>query len=59
MGFLKGTLQLMQLVGGEGGAVAPVLLLRLIVLARLRGLAFITLHALPQLIQLLVALVCE
>lgn len=59
MGFLKGTLQLMQLVGGEGGAVAPVLLLRLIVLAWLWGLAFITLHALPQLIQLLVALVCE
>lgn len=49
----------MQLVGGEGGAVAPVLLLRLIVLARLWGLAFITLHALPQLAQLLVALVCE
>lgn len=49
----------MQLVGGEGGAVAPVLLLRLIVLAQLWGLAFVTLHALPQLAQLLVAFVCE
>lgn len=59
VGLLEGTLQLMQLVGGEGGAVASVLLLGLVVLARFRRLAFIALHALSQLVQLFVALVCE
>lgn len=59
VGLLEGTLQLMQLVGGEGGAVASVLLLGLVVLARLRRLAFVALHALPQLAQLIVALVRE
>lgn len=59
VGLLKGTLQLVQLVGGEGGAVAPVLLLGLVFFARLRRLAFIALDTLPQLIQFLVTLVCE
>lgn len=59
VGLLKGTLQFMQLIGGEGGAVASVLLLGLIVLTRFWRLAFITLYALPQFIQLLVTLVCE
>lgn len=59
VGLLKGTLQLVQLVGGEGGAVAPVLLLGLLVLARLGRLAFVTLHSLPQFTELLVALVGE
>lgn len=49
----------MQLVGGESCAVASVLLLRLIVLARFRGLAFITVCALPQFTQLLVTFVCK
>lgn len=58
VGLLEGTLQLMQLIGGEGGAVAPVLLLGLIILARLWRIAFITLYALPQFVQFLITLVC-
>lgn len=60
VGLLKGALQLVQLVGGEGGAVASVLLLGLIVFAaRLRRLALVHLNALPQLSQLVVTLVCK
>lgn len=57
VGLLEGTLQLMQLVGGESGAVAPVFLLGLVILARLWRLAFITVYALPRLTQFLVALI--
>ena len=38
VGLLEGPLQLMELIGGEGGAVSPVLLLRVVIVsARLRG----------------------
>lgn len=59
VGLLKGTLQLVQLVGGEGGAVASVLLLGLIVLAQLRGLVFVALCTLPQLTEFFITLVCK
>lgn len=59
MGLFKGTLQLVQLVGGEGGAVAPVFLLGLLILAWLRRLAFIALYTLPQLAQFLITFVCK
>lgn len=59
VGLLEGTLQLMQLVGGEGGAVAPVLFLRLIILARLWRFAIVTLDTLPQLAQSLVTFVTK
>lgn len=57
VGLLKGTLQLVQLVGGEGGAVASVLLLGLLVLAQLRGLVVVALCTLPQLAEFFIALV--
>ena len=43
VGLLEGPLQLMELIGGEGGAVSPVLLLRMVVVsARLRGTLVVT-----------------
>lgn len=59
MGLFKGTLQLVQLVGGEGGAVAPVFLLGLLILAWVWRLAFIALYTLPQLAQFLITFVCK
>lgn len=59
VGLLEGALQLVQLVGGEGGAVAAVLLLGRIVFAGRRRLSFVHLDALPQLCQLLITLVCK
>ena len=50
----------MELVGGEGGAVASVLLLGLLLLAAgLRGPAVVALRTLPQLPELPVTLVGE
>lgn len=59
MGLLEGTLQLMQLVGGEGGAVAPVFLLGLLILAWFWRLAFVALYTLPQLAQFLITFICK
>lgn len=56
VGLLKGLLQLMELEGGEGGAVAPVLLLRVDLLWKLRGL-FPTVHPLLEVSQVPVTLV--
>ena len=61
VGLLEGALQLVELVGGEGGAVAPVLLLGLFVLAGIGGLGvvIVAVYALPQLAQVPVALVAQ
>ena len=59
VGLLEGPLQLVELVGGEGGAVAPVLLLGLVVLAEVGGLGvavLVAVHAAPQLAGVPVAL---
>ena len=59
VGLLEGALQLVQLVGGEGGAVAAVLLLGLLVLAQVRGLGvgvLVAVQAAPQLAGVPVAL---
>ena len=56
VGLLKGLLQLMELEGGEGGAVTPVLLLRAVLLWRLGGL-FPAAHPLLEISQVPVTLV--
>lgn len=55
VGLLKGTLELVQLIGGEGGSVASVFLFGLILVGSVRGTA-VTLHVAPWISQICITL---
>lgn len=55
VGLLKGALELVQLIGREGGSVASVFLFRLILIGSIRGTA-VTLHIAPWISQICVTL---